>query len=310
MKLGPPSSEILRRFMKYFRYLRTKLLSLSSWLNMAAGESRSAQLLPSDVESTLDGTAMLSDDGNAIAMTQITTTGFSVIDIDPDIGPDTEHRAATPPAPHSETYSDPKPLQRSRSFSDILSQSAPVLLIKEHGRKMTSREYPAEWEDRDRSWTSWVVGLSCGCFLFPSFTILAFRMWNSVRWWIIFDCIYFVVVTIFSFLNDYVYCYVKNPPCNVVFIDQWTATGGVVIAAINIFVNPYPLMLRLLDIVVTLFALFFIGKSRRAENGKEWRKWHCLWHLAAGSGLAYIYIQEYLMRTGTFKNIHQSVWWP
>ena len=247
-------------------------------------------------------------------MTHITAGDFASIDIDidPDIT-DHDNYSATPPATSSEIESEPAPLRRTRSLSDALSRSTPVLFIREHGRKMIGRDEPS-CDDRDRSWTSWVVGASCGCFLMPSLTILVLGLWaphfESVRLCIIFDCVYFVVVAVCSFLSDFVYCYAKDPPCKFETIDQWTATGGVVVVAANILLNPYPLSLRALDVALLLAALALIGRSRKSTEAAEWRKWHCCWHLMAGIGTSYIYVQEYLMRTGTFRTIGDSVWWP
>ena len=48
-------------------------------------------------------------------------------------------------------------------------------------------------------------------------------------------------------------------------------------------------------------------KSRQQNTPQAWRKWHCLWHLFAGIGLSYAYIQEYMLKNGI---IGKNIWWP
>jgi len=172
---------------------------------------------------------------------------------------------------------------------------------------MVGKKSPLEC-DRGPEWTNWIVGLSCSCFIMPSITILILQAWNVNRMCIIFDCIYFIIVAICSFLSDYVYCYHPNPPLSFVTIDQWTATGGVLCVILVILINPFPIILRFLNFVILATALFFIGKSRKAPTAKQWRKWHCIWHLFSGIGLSYIYCQEYLMRLDIIPD--DQLWWP
>eukprot|EP00483_Globobulimina_turgida_P001949 UN01951 len=183
--------------------------------------------------------------------------------------------------PQNETFEvEPEPLclSRTRSLSDILNRSTPVLFLKTHGAKLIGKQDFVKYDDRIRSeWTNWMVGLSCACFLMPSITIIILQAWNTVRMCIIFDAIYFLLVAICSFLSDYVYCYVKERPCNIKFeiVDNWTATGGVLIVIINILINPYPVIFRLFDFGILLFAIYLINKSRNSQTGVQWRKCHC-----------------------------------
>lgn len=206
-----------------------------------------------------------------------------------------------------ENSPSPLPLSRTRSLSDRLNRSTPVLFLKTHAGKMLGVKNPDE-KGRTPDWANWVIGLSCFCFLFPSITILALRAWNVSRKCIWFDMIYFIIVSTFSFLSDYVYCYKPNPPLDFATIDQWTATGGVVTVILIIMINPFPLMLRVFNFAILLLALCFIGKSRKCTTMKQWRKWHCVWHGFSGFGLSYIYCQEYMLRSGTIPG--NDFLWP
>eukprot|EP00484_Ammonia_sp_Unknown_P020286 CAMPEP_0197038658 /NCGR_PEP_ID=MMETSP1384-20130603/15556_1 /TAXON_ID=29189 /ORGANISM="Ammonia sp." /LENGTH=257 /DNA_ID=CAMNT_0042469121 /DNA_START=28 /DNA_END=798 /DNA_ORIENTATION=- len=223
-------------------------------------ESDHVSLLKTQANIAMTTTTITNGDINLdfIAIDSADSSAPSIVPAhDPDIDDDVGYE------------SEPLPLARSRSLSDVLSRSAPVLFIKNHGKKMVGMENPTE-DGRDHSWTNWMVGVSCACFLFPSFTILALRAWTTVRRCIIFDCCYFVLVALVSFLSDYVYCYKPNPPCKFVTFDQWTATGGVVVAVLGIVINPYPIIIRFSDLMVLLVAIYFIGKSRKADTAEQW----------------------------------------
>jgi len=235
-----------------------------------------------------------------IAMTAV-TTGYEMIEIENEIS------IVSQDTPPTILDAEPLPLSRTRSLSNKLNRSAPILFLKDHGQKLVGKKKPVD-EERDRSWTNWWIGISCCCFLMPSMTILILRAWSDVRRCIIFDCIYFVIVAICSFLSDFVYCYVKDPPLPFETIDQWTATGGVVVVIVNILVNPYPLILRVCFFMVLGIALYLIGKSRKATTGQQWRKWHIIWHIFCGFTLSFIYVQEYLLKHSVISS--DRLWWP
>eukprot|EP01084_Bolivina_argentea_P111646 199136_1 len=210
------------------------------------------------------------------------TTDYDLIDIDPELDDMIAH-SAPPPLLDAE----PMPIRRTRSVSDKLNESAPVLFLKYHGQKMIGKPTPDEHERGAPHWTNWMVAISCSFFIMPSLLIIVLRAWNNVRMCIIFDAIYFIIVAICSFLSDYVYCWSTEKTCvDFVTVDQWTATGGVVIVIIGIVINPYPIILRIIDFGALLGAIYCIGKSRRAEDKYAWRKWHCIWHLFCGLSIS------------------------
>jgi len=201
-----------------------------------------------------------------------------------------------------------EPLPISRSLSDKFSRSTPVLFLRNHGHRMLGSYQPALEDGRGPQWTNWVVGLSCFCFLFPSFTILICGGWNTTRPCSLFDAVYFGIVSVCSFLGDYVYCYHPNPPLPFGTIDIWTATGGVVIAFLVIVINPWSLMVQLMNMGMLACAMFLIARSRKADNAEQWRMRHCTWHLFAGLTLAWLYAQEYMLHRQLIPQ--HEMWWP
>ena len=168
--------------------------------------------------------------------------------------------------------------------------------------------YHDKYIKRNSKYTNWVVGLSCFAYLIPSlfiFTNLKYICNNinhrnsikCIRSSMKYEMYYFIIVTLFSFLGDYVYSYSKQFFGLLIGkIDLWTATGGVILCGIKIFYFLFEFYwyISIFNLFYIILCVWLLSKSRNANNIKSWRIWHSLWHLVGGLGITLICYQEIL----------------
>mmetsp|Transcript_40289 Transcript_40289/g.49701 ORF Transcript_40289/g.49701 Transcript_40289/m.49701 type:complete len:274 (-) Transcript_40289:104-925(-) len=200
------------------------------------------------------------------------------------------------------------------TLKGIFTKSKVSIFLQNHGKRLLGFKHEELYDletnskpniCRDSSWTNIYVGISCSFFLFPVYTALIIQAWN-IRFCYIYECIFWCIVSLFSFLHDYYYCYVDGKRW-VGTVDLWTATLGFVLASIKVFTIHISWFLKIIDVLLLFVAVMLIRQSRLCNEKKTYFMVHFIWHLFGGIMLSWLVIQEWLAWKGIIDQ-HRFFW--